>query len=157
MLFGPAIGPQKNIPAAKKMAYLAAGCTPVGEGKGRGIHLWGFLMVLSLTICLTLNIPLGGMSPKESQKAGSLCKLCQQVPLKEQEAHQSPENCKGNSIHCDLNGTRFKICESEGKIKCLPQNARFKERKSEAPPLKNKNQYSRDRQQEKQVSEDDRK
>ncbi|XP_041901283.1 uncharacterized protein LOC121672624 isoform X1 [Corvus kubaryi] len=141
MLFGPAIGLQKNIPAAKKMAYLATGCTPVGEGKGRGIHLWGFLMVLSLTICLTHSTPLEGLSPREGQKADSLCELCQQVLLEEQETHQSPENCKGNGKHCDLNGTQFQICELEGKIKCLSQNARFKKRKSEAPPFKTRNQY----------------
>ncbi|RMC21597.1 hypothetical protein DUI87_02464 [Hirundo rustica rustica] len=61
MLKGAPTGARKNIPAAKKMAYLAAGCNPVGRGKGRGIHLWVTLGILSLAMYLMSGLP----NPKE--------------------------------------------------------------------------------------------
>ncbi|RMC19552.1 hypothetical protein DUI87_03110 [Hirundo rustica rustica] len=61
MLKGAPTGARKNIPAAKKMVYLAAGGNPVGERKGRGIHLWVTLVILSLAVYLTSGLP----NPKE--------------------------------------------------------------------------------------------
>ncbi|RMC22045.1 hypothetical protein DUI87_02916 [Hirundo rustica rustica] len=39
------------------MAYLAAGSNLVGRGKGRGIHLWVSLVILSLAMYLTSGLP----------------------------------------------------------------------------------------------------
>ncbi|RMB92600.1 hypothetical protein DUI87_30909 [Hirundo rustica rustica] len=48
---------RKNTLAAEKMDYLAAGGNPVGGGKGRGVHLWVFLVILSLVVYLTNGLP----------------------------------------------------------------------------------------------------
>ncbi|RMC20108.1 hypothetical protein DUI87_00954 [Hirundo rustica rustica] len=48
---------RKNTLAAKKMVYLAAGGNPVGRGKGRGVHLWVILVILSLAMYLTNGLP----------------------------------------------------------------------------------------------------
>ncbi|RMC20448.1 hypothetical protein DUI87_01298 [Hirundo rustica rustica] len=63
----------ENTPAAKKMVYLAPGCYPVGEGKGRGVHRWGILMVLSLAMCQA-----GGLHPKDPlrQNPTNECEQC---------------------------------------------------------------------------------
>ncbi|RMC20073.1 hypothetical protein DUI87_00919 [Hirundo rustica rustica] len=47
----------KNILAAKKMVYLAAGSNPVGRDEGRGVHLWAILVILSLAMYLTSGLP----------------------------------------------------------------------------------------------------
>ncbi|RMC10204.1 hypothetical protein DUI87_13005 [Hirundo rustica rustica] len=56
-------GTRKNIPAAKKMDYPAAGGNPTGEGWSRGIGLWVTLVILSQAMCPTngLHEPQEGM------------------------------------------------------------------------------------------------
>ncbi|RMC06472.1 hypothetical protein DUI87_15907 [Hirundo rustica rustica] len=56
-------GTRKNIPAAKKMDYPAAGSNPTGEKWSRGIGLWVTLVILSQAMCPTngLHEPQEGM------------------------------------------------------------------------------------------------
>lgn len=77
-----ATGSRDNIPAAEKIVHLAAGGNPMGVGTGRGMHLWGFLMVLSLAICQTANLQPDSWSYTEGENLTERCKLCLPKPLK---------------------------------------------------------------------------
>lgn len=98
--FGPTTEPLKITPAAKKMVYPAAGCYPVGGGKGRGVPHWGILMVLSLAVCQA-----GGLCPEDMsrQNPTSECEQCLQTAWKGQVAtkimmYQAQYDCQRDIV-----------------------------------------------------------
>ncbi|RMC20654.1 hypothetical protein DUI87_01506 [Hirundo rustica rustica] len=101
----------KNILAAKKMVYLAAGGNPVGRGKGRGIHLWAILVILSLAMYPTNGLP----NPEGQMGQENEClKETQREPTGSQKgifkAHFDCPKIKKRGI-CSHNESWFKICE----------------------------------------------
>lgn len=105
--------PRMNIPAAEKMAYLTAGGNPVGVGKGRGAHLWGILMSLSLVVCHTISLHPKNSPSSVRQSPGDECGKYLQIILEEQgktntPAYPAPADCTNGreNGYCILNGTR---------------------------------------------------
>ncbi|RMC19789.1 hypothetical protein DUI87_03353 [Hirundo rustica rustica] len=106
---------RKNTLAAKKMDYLAAGGNPVGRGKGRGVHLWVILVILSLVVCRTNGLP----NPKgQMGQERKRLKETQQEPTWGQNvAFWVHFNCPGIQQRglCNHNGSWFRICELKEK------------------------------------------
>ncbi|RMC19713.1 hypothetical protein DUI87_03277 [Hirundo rustica rustica] len=101
----------KNILAAKKMVYLAAGGNPVGRGEGRGIHLWAILVILSLAMYPTNGLP----NPEGQMGQEKEClKENQREPTRSQKgifkAHFDCPKIQKRGI-CSHNESWFKICE----------------------------------------------
>lgn len=140
-----ATGSRDNIPAAEKIVHLAAGSNPVGVGTGRGMHLWGFLMVLSLAICQTANLEPGSWSYTEGENLTERCKLCLPSLLKEQGTYQVPEvyEIRKKGKTCHINGTRFQICKTNGEILCYSQVASSKHGQSRAPQIKSRHRLNK--------------
>lgn len=65
----------KNTPAAATMVFLAAGGTPGGGGKGRGVRLVGILIGLNLAMCRTqslhIEVPMRGRNDSSADECGS--------------------------------------------------------------------------------------
>ncbi|TRZ07518.1 hypothetical protein HGM15179_019597 [Zosterops borbonicus] len=125
MRFSLVVGPLKNTLAAEKMVYLATGGNPMGEGKGRGVRLWGILMVLSLVVCKISGVPPADQSSTERQSLTDECEQCLQTILKGQEApkvmaYRAKYDCQSGTKrgHCTYNSTRYKVCKLEGGIVC---------------------------------------
>ncbi|TRZ06943.1 hypothetical protein HGM15179_020164 [Zosterops borbonicus] len=79
-----AVVPLKNILAAEKTVYLAVGGNLTGEGRGRGLCLWGVLLVLSLVVCgITGGHTKDGIRTKRLEND---CQQCLQAIQKEQGA-----------------------------------------------------------------------
>ncbi|TRZ07721.1 hypothetical protein HGM15179_019387 [Zosterops borbonicus] len=123
MRLGPIMEPLKNTLAAEKMDYLAAGGNPVGAGKGRGVRLWGTLMVLSLVVCKTTGLHPENRPSTERQSPANECEQCFQTILKGQVAteimaYQAQYDCRGGkeNEYCTYNGTRYRMCQLEGEI-----------------------------------------
>ncbi|TRZ08834.1 hypothetical protein HGM15179_018274 [Zosterops borbonicus] len=133
------MGPLKNTLAAEKMVYLAIGGNPVGEGKGRGVCLWGILIVLSLVICEISRVHTEDQFGTAKQSLTDECKQCSQMILMKQEApkgiiNQAKYDCQSDTErgYCTYNGTRYKMCKLEGGIVCHNPKVKSKNRQSEA-------------------------
>ncbi|RMC19759.1 hypothetical protein DUI87_03323 [Hirundo rustica rustica] len=104
----------KNILAAKKMVYLAAGGNPVGRDEGRGVHLWAILVILSLAMYLTSGLP----NPKGEMGKETDPQETQQEPTWGQNGElrvhfdcskmQRGENCKHNNRGLQINKKKEK-------------------------------------------------
>ncbi|RMC11973.1 hypothetical protein DUI87_11106 [Hirundo rustica rustica] len=108
---------RKNTLAAEKMDYLAAGGNPAGRGKGRGVHLWVILVVLSLVVCHMSGLP----SPKGQMGQERQClKEAQREPaLSQNVTFRVHFDCPGirRMGLCNHNRSWFKICRlKEGTI-----------------------------------------
>ncbi|KAF4796226.1 hypothetical protein TURU_086110 [Turdus rufiventris] len=115
---------KKNIPAAKKMAYLTIGCNPVGVGKGREVRLWGILVSLSLVMCQPINAyPRSSTNPVEQ----SLSDECGECPWINPLAYPAPANCtnREKDEYCTFNGTPYARCELDGKVICYNLKVRL--------------------------------
>ncbi|TRZ06825.1 hypothetical protein HGM15179_020283 [Zosterops borbonicus] len=138
--FGLAVVPLKSILAAGKMVYLAVGCNLTDEGKGRGICLWGVLLVLSLAMCEISGVHTNDQLSTERQGLMDECKQSLRAILKGQEvpkgiANRAQFDCQNDMEreHCTYNGTQYKMCELEGEIICRDPREESKNRQSEAP------------------------
>ncbi|RMB99705.1 hypothetical protein DUI87_23707 [Hirundo rustica rustica] len=114
MLKGAPTGVRKYILAAEKMAYLAAGGNPVGRGKGRGIHLWVTLVILSLAMYLTSGLP----NPKEGMGKETDPQETQLEPTWGQNRRprvhfDCPERPKGGN--CKYNDSGFQMNKKKEK------------------------------------------
>ncbi|RMC20943.1 hypothetical protein DUI87_01797 [Hirundo rustica rustica] len=100
------------------MAYLAAGGNPVGRGKGREIHLWVTLVILSLAMYLTNSLP----NPKEGMRKETDPQETQPEPTWGQNRElrvcfdcpemQRGENCKHNESGFQMNKKKEKTIYS---------------------------------------------
>lgn len=128
MRLGPRASSLKNTSAAVKMVFLAAGSTPGGGGKGRGVRLVGILIGLSLVMCgtqsLSTEIPRKYGSESSMDECG---KRTQVVPVAGDgglSTYQAPEEClNGTSRYCWKNGTWVKLCELETGTWCINPEA----------------------------------
>ncbi|TRZ05430.1 hypothetical protein HGM15179_021677 [Zosterops borbonicus] len=145
MRLGPIMEPLKNTPAAEKMDYLDAGSKPVGAGKGRGVHLWGILMVLSLVVCKTTGLHPESQLRAERQSPVNECEQCFKTVLKGQVvtkimAYQAKYDCRSSkeNRYCTYNGTKYRMCQLEWEIVCHDPRAISKDGQSEIPSTKRK-------------------
>ncbi|RMC05573.1 hypothetical protein DUI87_18770 [Hirundo rustica rustica] len=129
--FRPALGPLKNTPAAKKMVYLAAGCYPAGEGRDRGVHQWGNLMVLSLVMCQA-----GGLHRKNPlrQNPTNECEQCLKGKIATKVIKfQAQYNCQlgKENGYCVFNSTQYNLCKLEKGVICHNPKAISRDGQSE--------------------------
>lgn len=128
MWLSPRASSLKSTPAAVKMVFLAAGGTPGGVGKGRGVRLVGILIGLSLVMCgtqsLSTEIPRNNGNESSVDEWGK----CTQVVLVAGDGgfstYQAPEEClNGTSRYCWKNGIWLKLCELESGTWCINPEA----------------------------------
>ncbi|RMC05610.1 hypothetical protein DUI87_17695 [Hirundo rustica rustica] len=84
------------------MAYLAAGGNPVGRGKGRGIHLWVTLVILSLAMYLMSGLP----NPKGEMGKETDPQESQSLPGARIESSGSGSNLLGAPLYETLSRKR---------------------------------------------------
>ncbi|TRZ10116.1 hypothetical protein HGM15179_016992 [Zosterops borbonicus] len=131
--FGLALVPLKNILAAAKTVYLAIGGNLMGEGRGKGICLWGVLLVLSLVVC---KVTAGHTKDQLNiEKQEDECQQCLRAIQKRQGVPRGAQfDCQDDMVkgYCTYNGTHYRTCKLGGEIICQSLKAESKTGKSEA-------------------------
>ncbi|TRZ17338.1 hypothetical protein HGM15179_009787 [Zosterops borbonicus] len=122
--FGLAVVPLKNILAAAKMVYLAVGGNLMGEGRGRGICLWGVLLVLGLVVC---KVTTGHTKDQLNiEKQEDECQQCLRAIQKGQGVLRGAQfDCQDDMVkgYCTCNGTHYRTCKLGGEIICQSPKA----------------------------------